>query len=49
MGHLAGMISGNPNFDQYVETINGSPVFIGDGFTAQLTPDGSHLDSRLYP
>jgi hypothetical protein len=30
MGHLAGMISGNPNFDQYVETINGSPVFVGE-------------------
>jgi hypothetical protein len=49
MGHLAGMISGNPNFDQYVETINGSPVFVGDGFSVNLTPDGSHLDSRYYP
>jgi large repetitive protein len=49
MGHLAGMISGNPNFDAHVQTRNGSPIFIGDGFTVNLTPDSSHLDSCYYP
>jgi PKD repeat protein/DNA/RNA endonuclease G (NUC1) len=49
MGHLAGMISGNPAFDAHVQTLNGTKLFVGDDFSATLTPDGSHLDSLLYP
>nr|WP_322714928.1 Calx-beta domain-containing protein [Nostoc sp. ChiSLP03a]MDZ8216167.1 Calx-beta domain-containing protein [Nostoc sp. ChiSLP03a] len=49
MGHLAGIIAGNPGFDRYIQTINGTKTFIGDNFTATLTPDGSHLDSKVHP
>jgi PKD repeat protein len=49
LGHLQGIISGNTAFDTHVQNINGIPTFINGGITAQLTPDGSHLDSTLYP
>lgn len=49
MGHLAGIIAGNPGFDRNVQTINGAKIFVGDNFTATLTPDGSHLDSTVHP
>ncbi|MBW4557767.1 MAG: PKD domain-containing protein [Trichormus sp. ATA11-4-KO1] len=48
-GHLLGIISGNPGFDRYIQTINSTKTFIGDNFTATLTPDGSHLDSQVHP
>jgi hypothetical protein len=46
--HLQGFISGYSNFDNRVQTINGSKTFIGDTFSAILTPDGSHLSSSVY-
>jgi PKD repeat protein len=49
MGHLAGIIAGNPGFDSNVQIINGAKSFVGDNFTATLTPDGSHLDSKVHP
>jgi hypothetical protein len=49
LGHLQGIISGNTAFDTHIQNINGIPTFIDGGLTAQLTPDGSHLDSTLYP
>jgi DNA/RNA endonuclease G (NUC1) len=49
LGHLQGIISGNTAFDTHVQNINGIPTFINGGLTAKLTPDGSHLDSTLYP
>jgi PKD repeat protein len=49
MGHLAGIIAGNPGFDSNVQTINGVKTFVGNNFTATLTPDGSHLDSKVHP
>jgi hypothetical protein len=49
LGHLQGIISGNTAFDTHVQNINGIPTFINGTTTAQLTPDGSHLDSTLYP
>jgi DNA/RNA endonuclease G (NUC1) len=49
LGHLQGIISGNIAFDTHVQNINGIPTFIDGGITATLTPDGSHLDSTLYP
>jgi hypothetical protein len=49
LGHLQGIISGNTAFDTHVQNINGIPTFINGGITATLTPDGSHLDSTLYP
>ncbi len=45
LGHLQGIIQGNSNFDAHVK--NGK--YITDTITVQLTPDGSHLDSTLYP
>jgi large repetitive protein len=45
LGHLQGIIQGNSEFDRNIK--NGK--FITDTITAQLTPDGSHLDSTLYP
>ncbi|MCC5669342.1 PKD domain-containing protein [Nostoc sp. CHAB 5784] len=49
MGHLAGLINGYSEFDRYIKTVNGSKVFVGDNFSATLTPNGNHLDSKLYP
>jgi DNA/RNA endonuclease G (NUC1) len=49
LGHLNGIIRGNTAFDTHVQNIKGIPTFIDGGITAQLTPDGSHLDSTLYP
>jgi hypothetical protein len=49
LGHLQGIISGNTAFDTSVQTIKGIPTFIDGKATATLTPDGSHLDSTLYP
>jgi hypothetical protein len=39
MGHTLGIINGYSQFDKYIKG-NNSPT---------LTPDGSHLDSTLYP
>jgi Bacterial cadherin-like domain len=49
LGHLNGIIRGNTAFDIHVQNINGIPTFINGSTTATLTPDGSHLDSTLYP
>jgi hypothetical protein len=48
MGHLAGIINGNPEFDRRIQIINGKRTFLGDGFTATLTSDGSHLDASVH-
>jgi PKD domain len=45
LGHLQGIIKGNSAFDANVK----NNIFIGNGFTATLTPDGSHLDNTLHP
>jgi hypothetical protein len=47
--HLQGFIAGYSNYDSHIQIINGSKTFIGDGFSAILTPDGSHLNSSVYP
>jgi DNA/RNA endonuclease G (NUC1) len=49
LGHLNGIIRGNTAFDTHVQNINGIPTFINGGITAQLTPDGSHLDTTFHP
>jgi large repetitive protein len=46
--HLQGFIAGYNGFDSHIQTLNGSKVFTGDGFSAILTPDGSHLSSSVY-
>jgi large repetitive protein len=43
LGHLAGLISGNPTYDSRVQTINGNPIFQGNGYSTTLTTDRSHL------
>ncbi|WP_157260003.1 Ig-like domain-containing protein [Chamaesiphon minutus] len=45
MGHTLGIINGYSEFDKHIN--NG--IFTTNTFTATLTPDGSHLDSTLYP
>jgi hypothetical protein len=45
MGHTLGIINGYSEFDKHVK--NG--IFTTNTFTTKLTPDGSHLDSTLYP
>jgi large repetitive protein len=45
LGHIQGIIKGNSAFDANVK----NNTFIGKGFTATLTADGSHLDNTLYP
>jgi DNA/RNA endonuclease G (NUC1) len=49
LGHLQGIISGNPAFDQYVQRNGNTLRFIAPGINALLTPDGSHLDSSAHP
>jgi hypothetical protein len=46
--HIQGFIAGYSNYDRHIQTINGSKTFVGDGFSAILTPDGSHLSSSVY-
>ncbi|NEQ97870.1 MAG: PKD domain-containing protein, partial [Cyanothece sp. SIO2G6] len=43
LGHLAGIIHGNPTYDDRLQYLNGTPTFIGNGYTAELTHDLSHL------
>jgi hypothetical protein len=45
MGHTKGIINGYSEFDKYVK----GRQFITDTFTANLTPDGSHLDTTFHP
>jgi PKD repeat protein len=45
MGHTLGIINGYSEFDKHVK----NNIFITDTLTTKLTPDGSHLDSTLYP
>jgi hypothetical protein len=45
MGHTLGIINGYSEFDKHIK--NG--IFTTDTFTTKLTPDGSHLNSTLYP
>jgi DNA/RNA endonuclease G (NUC1) len=55
-GHLQGFIAGYSNYDSHIQTQNSSKTpglseveaFIGDSFSAILTPDGSHLNSSVY-
>jgi hypothetical protein len=46
--HLQSFIAGYSNFDNHIQTINGSKTFVGDGFSAILTPDVSHLSFQVY-
>jgi DNA/RNA endonuclease G (NUC1) len=54
--HLQGFIAGYSTYslrerfanDTHIQTLNGSKTFVGDGFSAILTPDGSHLSSSVY-
>ena len=49
-GHVLGFTAGVPGYDRYVTRNNeGIPLFVGPDFTAVLSPDGSHLDSNIYP
>jgi PKD domain len=45
MGHTLGVINGYSEFDKYVK----GGIFTTDTLSTKLTPDGSHLDSTLYP
>src|SRR5262249_21150176 len=49
IGHLTGFVAGYPGFDGHVQTVSGSQLFVGPGFDATLTPDGSHLDDLVQP
>jgi hypothetical protein len=43
LGHLAGLISGTPTYDDRVQLISGTPTFQGNGYNVTLTSDRSHL------
>jgi hypothetical protein len=45
MGHTLGIINGYSEFNKHIK--NG--IFTTNTLTTKLTPDGSHLDSTLYP
>jgi hypothetical protein len=46
MGHTLGIINGYSEFDKYVRS---NKFVTASGTEITLTPDGSHLDSTLYP
>jgi large repetitive protein len=46
MGHTLGIINGYSEFDKYVRN---NKFVTASGTEITLTPDGSHLDSTLYP
>ena len=50
-GHLLGFDPDVPGYTAHVGTVDGSQIFSGPGFTAELTPapDDDHLDSGAYP
>jgi hypothetical protein len=45
--HLQGFIAGYSNYDTHIQTLNGSKNFVGNSFSAILTPDGSHLNFQV--
>jgi DNA/RNA endonuclease G (NUC1) len=47
--HLYGFIDGYAPFEKHISWNNGTPVFIGDNFTATLTPDLDHLQTAHHP
>jgi DNA/RNA endonuclease G (NUC1) len=47
--HLYGFIDGYAPFEKHITWNNGTPVFIGDNFTATLTPDLDHLQTAHHP
>ena len=49
MGHLEGFVQGNIGFDSHIQTTNGLSFFTGNNLNAQLTHDGSHLNSTIFP
>jgi hypothetical protein len=49
MGHLAGFISGYEGYDDHIQTVKGKPFLVTPDLSATLTPDLSHLDSKVHP
>jgi hypothetical protein len=49
MGHTLGIINGYNEFDKYVKNGKFITTDSPNGAKITLTPDGSHLDSTLYP
>jgi DNA/RNA endonuclease G (NUC1) len=47
--HLYGFIDGYAPFEKHITWNNGTPLFIGDNFTATLTPDLDHLQTAHHP
>lgn len=47
-GHLLGMISGYKPYDKKIQYHNSLPTFVGNDFTAILSEDRSHLDSKYH-
>jgi large repetitive protein len=49
MGHTFGIINGYSEFDKHIKNGKFIPTDAPNGAKITLTPDGSHLDSTLYP
>ncbi len=49
MGHTLGIINGYNEFDKHIKNNQFIPTDSPTGAKITLTPDGSHLDSTLYP
>jgi DNA/RNA endonuclease G (NUC1) len=49
MGHTFGIINGYSEFDKHIKNGKFIPTDSPNGAKITLTPDGSHLDSTLYP
>ncbi|HLQ77912.1 MAG TPA: hypothetical protein VK210_11190, partial [Terriglobia bacterium] len=49
VGHTLGFLRGFNGYDLNVtEAADGSFIFVGDGFSAMLSDDGSHLNGTVY-
>ena len=48
IGHILAFNPTNPGYASHLQTINGSQVFVGPGFTVPVAP-GGELDPSLYP
>ncbi len=49
LGHVEGLMPGNPAFERYVQSIDGAQVFEAPGVTALLVDQDQELDFGGYP
>ena len=48
IGHVEGFLPNDPSFEQHVETLNGSQMFVGPGISAALIDSDQELSPSVY-